>query len=497
MGLGQHSPEMGQSRAQGQPLAGTKPVDDGHLADHTEETTTEMVSDLDVVPPADTRSLRRRVIDLAWPVIGENFLETFLGIVDTLMVARLGAEAIAGVGSAIQVLFFVISSLSALSVGSAVLVAQAFGARNYYRAGQLARQSMLWSAIFGIPLGLVGIFLAEPIIGMFGMEPAVTQIGVEYLQVTMGTAVALTGLLLGGGVLRGVGDSRTPMMVRGIANVINVGLSYGLIFGQFGLPELGAVGSAWGTFMARTLALALLVGVLWRGRNGVSIRHVGRWLPDFGVAKQVLQIGMPAALEQVLISTAFLVLTVVVAGLGTATLAAHRIAMNATSLSFLPGIGFGLAATSLVGQSIGARRPDEAAATTRIATNWAFIWMTTMGVITIIFAPQLMGFFTDDPAVVGVGAAGLRVVAFAQPFWAIFFVQSGGLRGTGNTKLPLRVNATGIWCSVILAYSLIQLIGGSLAVVWAAFLVTAPGMAAILWWRFRRAMAKEAVVPVM
>jgi putative MATE family efflux protein len=440
-----------------------------------------------------SRSMRRRVLDLAWPVIGENFLEIFLGIVDTLLVATLGAGAIAGVGSALQVMFFVIASLSALSIGSAVLVAQAFGARDYQRAGELAGQSLLWSLLLSIPMAISGVLLARPIIGLFGLEPDVAEIGVDYLQVTMGTVVVLTALLIGGGALRGAGDSRTPMIVTAIANVVNIGLAYSLIFGHFGLPALGAVGSAWGTFLARALALTLLVWALWRGRNGVSIKALKRWFPDLKIARQVLNIGIPAAMEQLLISAAFVVLTMLVASLGTVTLAAHRVAMNALSLSFLPGVGFAIAATALVGQSIGARRPDEGAAAARIATLWGVLWMSSMGIIIFFFASPIMQLFTDEPDMVTIGAAGLRVVALAQPFWALLFIQSGALRGLGNTGFPLRVNATGIWLTVALAYLIIHFIGGKLNAVWGAFLITSPIIGGLLWRRFQQAIREAAI----
>ena len=154
--------------------------------------------------------MRRRVLGLAGPVIGENFLETLLGIVDTWLVAGLGAVAMAGVGSALQVMFFLIAALSALAVGSAVLVAQAVGAGDLLRASRLGRQSLIWSVMFSIPLALGGWLLSGPIIGMFGLEPEVAAIGTQYLQVTMGTVVVLVALFIGGGVLRGAGDSRTP-----------------------------------------------------------------------------------------------------------------------------------------------------------------------------------------------------------------------------------------------------------------------------------------------
>jgi MATE family multidrug resistance protein len=435
-------------------------------------------------------ALRRRVWGLAGPVIGENFLETLLGIIDTLLVAGLGSVAIAGVGSALQIMFFLISALSALAIGSSVLVAQAVGAGDTARAGRLGRQSLIWSVLFSIPLSLSGFLLSQPIIGLFGLEPQVAAIGVQYLQVTMGTVVVLVALFIGSGVLRGAGDSRTPLRVTALANLVNIPLAYGLIFGHFGLPALGPVGSAWATFVARSLALALLLAALWRGKGGVAISGRGGWRPDFGVARQVLRIGIPAALEQVLATSAFLALALVVARLGTDVLAAQRITFNALSLSFLPGVGFGIAATALVGQSVGAGRLAEGAAAARVATTWAVIWMSAIAVLLISFAPQVFELFTSNEAVIAAGVPGLRVLALTQPFWAVLFVQAGALRGTGNTRFPLMVTGSCIWASVGLAFALIETIGGGLVSIWAAFLALAPVMAFLMWRRFRRTVAE-------
>jgi putative MATE family efflux protein len=189
--------------------------------------------------------------------------------------------------------------MSAVSVGSAVLVAQAIGARNLTRASSLAKQALVWSIILSIPLSLIGEFNAHSLVSIFGMDAEVSAIGAAYLRVTMVTVVVLVMLIIGGGVLRGAGDSRTPMLVTALANVVNVVLAYGLIFGKFGLPALGVIGSAWATFAARALALVLLLIVLWRGRNGVSIRGAQGWLPDWTIGRQMLAIGVPAAVEQV------------------------------------------------------------------------------------------------------------------------------------------------------------------------------------------------------
>ncbi len=425
--------------------------------------------------------LERRVLRLAWPVIGENLLQTMLGVVDTILVASLGAVALAGVGAALQVIFVTTAALSALSVGVAVLVAQAFGGGRLAEAGQLARQGLLWSMLIGLPLTAVGLPLTPTLIGLFGLVPDVAQVGIEYLAVTMSTITTLTVMYLIGGALRGVGDSRTPMLVTALANVINVIASAILIFGWFGLPALGAVGSAWGSVIARLIGAALLVGVLWQGRNGVRAGGGGSWWPRIGVLRDVLRIGMPAAVEEVLVIGAIASLTPVVATLGTVSLAAHRVAINVLSLSFLPGIGFGLAATALVGQAIGAQRSDEARAVALIALRWTVIWMGGLGLWFLVFAEGLVSIFNRDPQLVATGAAAVRVVALTQPAWALTFALGGALRGLGDTLSPLVISGSAIWICVGLALVIVTWWAPMLWGVWLAFLIVGPFEAAIFW----------------
>src|SRR5579871_6600351 len=451
----------------------------------TSETASEGLEGALPPMPENPAALRRQVLGLAWPVIGENLLETLLGIVDTILVAGLGTAAIAGVGSGLQIMFFLLSALSALSVGSSILVAQAIGAGDPEHASRIARQSLLWSVLLSIPLALLGFGLARPLIGLFGMTPDVAHIGVGYLQVTMGTVVVLVALIIGGGVLRGAGDSRTPMVVTAIANVLNIALAYGLIYGHGGLPALGAVGSAWATFIARAFALLLLLSALWKGRHGITLSGKGGWLPDWGVARQVLRLGVPASVEQILMASAFTALMFLVARLGTDTLAAFRISISGLSLSFLPGMGFGMAATALVGQSIGAQRPRHGADVAKIATTWAILWMSAMGVAVFLLAGPIMRLFTAAPDVIRIGAEGLRIVALTQPFWAMGMVQSGALRGTGDTRYPLIIGALGMWTTVLLVWLGLTFVGGGLVTIWGAFLLTGPVTATLTWRRFR------------
>ena len=450
------------------------PSTDAPQSEFSQENRTELLENSDSPIPEDLPSLQKQVLRLAWPVIGENLLETLLGIVDTMLVAGLGTAAIAGVGNGLQIMFFVMSALSALSIGSSILVAQAIGAKEPQNASRLARQSLIWSLLLSIPLAFIGFLFSHPLMQIFKTNADVTKVGVDYMQVTMGTVVVLVALMIGGGVLRGAGDSRTPMVVTAIANVINGLLAYGLIYGHWGLPALGAVGSAWATFAARGVALLLLLCALWKGRNGVSIAGGKSWRPDWSVAKKVLTLGAPASLEQILMSLAFLTLTILVATLGTDTLAAMRISLTALTFSFLPGMGFSMAATALVGQSIGAKRPENAYGVAKIATLWAVIWMGAIGALVLIFAEPIMRRFTGDAEVIKIGAAGLRVVALSQPFWAIGIVQSGALRGTGDTRMPLIIGAVSMWSAVLLVWLGLTFLHGGLPMVWAAFLITSP-----------------------
>ncbi|NJM42035.1 MAG: MATE family efflux transporter [Anaerolineae bacterium] len=432
----------------------------------------------------NTKPLRIRVLNLAWPVIGENLLETMLGIVDVALVGVLGVSAIAGVGAAQQGLYLLISILAALSIGCAVLVAQAVGAKDLARAGRLARQSLLWSVVISVPLVAIGFIFSRPVCQHLWYECGGDRDRRGLFACDDGHRRGAGGVFIGSGVLRGAGDSRTPFIVTAIANIINVPLAYGLINGAFGLPNLGAVGSAWATFMARAVALVLLLMALWQGRNGVSIRQGLSWRLDLSVIKQVLTIGVPAAVEQILTTLAFTALTVLVGGLGTATLAAHRLVITITSFAFLPGFGFAIAATSLIGQAIGAKKFADIKPIARIAATWSAIWMGAIGLLLIAFAPLALRVFTDDQAVIDAGATALRVLGLVQAVWAVQFVYSGGLRGMGDTRSPLVLFAGGMWLSVGVAWLFLRLFQGGLVSVWSAFLITTPVIAGLMVWRF-------------
>ncbi|HEX5417143.1 MAG TPA: MATE family efflux transporter [Chloroflexota bacterium] len=435
-------------------------------------------------PPSP--SLRRRVFELAWPVILENLLQTMLGIVDTLMVGRLGADALAGVGTAQQLLFFLIAILSAVSIGSSVIAAHAIGAKDTGTASKIAKQSIIWALLLAVPLATLGAIFARNLIAVMGVTDAVALIGGDYLRVTMLAGVFLVVPFTVGAVLRGAGDTRTPLAATTIANLVNAVVAYLLIFGALGAPALGPVGSAWGAAAGRLVSCVILLVALYRGRLGFSIRGRLGWRPESGLARRVIALGAPAALEQIATSAGFLLMTVFVAELGTDALAASRVVGNVLGISLLPGFGFGIAATALVGQSLGAATPEDGEAATGIATQWALVWMGILGAFFIVLRTPLSAAFTSDQTVVQIAADCMIPLGLTQPLWAISFVNAGGLRGAGNTRYPLAMTIVGIWGTTALSVVTIGVLHLGLAYVWGGFLVFSPIASYLTWRRFKR-----------
>ncbi|MEA2597057.1 MAG: hypothetical protein QOF01_3526 [Thermomicrobiales bacterium] len=435
--------------------------------------------DVHVPPPTGQKPLlgpmtQRRVLAMALPIIGENLLQTAVGAVDTLMVARLGSASVAGVGTAAELVFFIISMLIALEVGATVLISKAFGAGDLESVRRLARQAIVWGILAAIPVSIGGYFAAGPVIGLFGTEPDVAQHATTYLQITAATSVALLLTFVCGAIFRGVGDSRTPLYASIFANVFHVVAAYLLIFGHLGLPELGVAGSAWAAALTRGTSAAILLALLIRGRRAVSIRGRAGWLPRRETGRALFRLGLPASFEQALASAGFTTMLAVVAILGTASLAAQQIGFTALSIAFMPGFGFALAATTLVGQSVGARRLGDASKAVRIAELWAVCWMAIGGVIYFVVAGPVMNVFTDDPEVVNAGVNALHAISLSLPFWAIWSVNAGALRGLGDTRTPLVMSVVTIWSAVGLAYLVVTRFDGGLGMVWGTFMFTSP-----------------------
>jgi Na+-driven multidrug efflux pump len=204
-----------------------------------------------------------------------------------------------------------------------------------------------------------------------------------------------------------------------------------------------------------------------------------------------MALGVPTALEELLISAGFMLMLAVVALLGTAALVAQHIAFTALSLVFMPGFGFAMAATALVGQAIGARDLGQARTAARLSAVWATIWMSVGGAIYFVFAPQAMRVFSDDPEVIADGVNALRALAPGLPFWALWTVFGGSLRGSGDTRTPMLMSGLCVWLALSLAWVAVRWFDGGIGTVWLMFLISAPLASLGNGWVLRRRLRSE------
>jgi putative MATE family efflux protein len=254
-----------------------------------------------------------------------------------------------------------------------------------------------------------------------------------------------------------------------------------LIFGKWGFPELGVAGSAWGSVIGWSGQVVFLLVMIGRGKRPFTFFRQRGWWPGRETTRGIVSVGGPMAIEELAISSGLAVYTGIVAVLGTASLAAHRIVFNALSLSFMPGIGLAVAATALVGQSVGARDPASGRLATKVAAQYAVLWMGSMGLLYFLAAGPIAAVFSDDAAVRSIGADSMRALATSQACWGMLFVFSGAMRGTGKSLYPAIANAIMIWAAVGLGFVAVEA-GYGLAATWLAFL-PASGIATFFIWR--------------
>lgn len=437
--------------------------------------------------------MRQKVLALAWPAIVDQTLAMVVGMVDTAMVGRLGAYALASVGLGAQVMMASTAIFGAITTGTTALVARFVGAQENTEAGQTARQSLLFGGVLAGGVAVLLLLCAPSLMrGLFGnTDPAVLELAAVYVRVVACSLVPHFLLIGVNGILRGSGDTRTPMRIMALVNATNAALNYVLIFGVGPFPRLEVQGAAIATAIAQTLGGGVALAVLLRGRNGIQLRGDGSFRPNFNVLKRVLRIGIPAGVEQIMMQTGQMVYTMIISSLGTVAYAAHRVALNAESLSFMPGFGFALAATTFVGQSLGAREPLEAERSGREAARLATMVMSAMGLVFFLFPGFFVSFFTDDQAVITASSQVLRIVALGQPFLAATMVYSGGLRGAGDTRTVLIITVVGVCVVRIgLAYVLVRM-GLGLMGAWIAMVTDLVIRGSLLRFRFAQGAWKH------
>ena len=388
--------------------------------------------------------ISRRLLDLALPLIGLNVLNVLALTVDTAMLGHIpGAEVtLTGLGFAAQILFLLMVAMSGLTVGTVALVARAHGAGQGDRVNHILAQSVQLTVLLSVVVAAVGSLLAEPLLRLLGAGPESVAAGLAYLRILLpGLVFSYLNILLAA-VLRGVGNTRLPFVVALLMNLLNACLNYGLILGNYGLPALGIEGAAIGTLIAQAAALLLMVGLISQDREaGLRIPLRPRSI-DLPLARRLVAIGTPAALDLVVFNAGFLSIIGMLGRIDEIAVAAHGIGLRVQALAFVPGMSIGQATGALVGNALGAGRPDEARAVARSAMRMCMVIMTSLGLAFIIGAGPMLQLFDIQPgtALAGHSLTWIRLLGLCMPLVALYIAMSGVFQGAGQTRIPLRIN---------------------------------------------------------
>lgn len=442
-------------------------------------------------PSVDSAAIRRQIVALAWPVVLQALLRTVLFLTDTVMLGFLSTEAVATMAAVSPMAHTLNMVLAAIGTAALATVARATGAKDEPLREREAATALVVAAAAGVIL-LATIAPFFPLLaGLFHVkgDPTSGPAAREYLGWVV---FAVPFMLLDGaaaGILRGSGDTRTPLVAAVLANAVNILGNYVFIFGKWGAPALGVAGAGLSTALAMAVEGTFLALWLFGPRSALRLRVASFATVTRDSVRRLARIAVPAAVEPLLFQGGFLLFIILMTGLGVGAMAAHRGALALESISFMPGWAVSIACGALVGQYLGERLPDHAAAAFRQAALMAVATMSALGVVFAIFPDPLFGLLISkaDPEVRAVGVLCLRISAIEQPLMAVAFVLGGALRGAGDTRSPVLVALAGIWCvRVPLSYLFAFTLGWGIAGAWVAMVLDWSTRAAVFAWVWRR-----------
>ncbi|WBW96779.1 MATE family efflux transporter [Oceanirhabdus sp. W0125-5] len=390
----------------------------------------------------ENKILMKSIIVLAIPAIIENILQFFIGVVDMYYVGGLGKEAVSGVGISNLIMNIYLSFFIAIGVGTTAIVSRYIGEGDRDSAKKSIVQSLITTSIIGIIFGVISFIFAYPILGITGAEESVLILGKKYFSIVAGPVIFLSLIMVASAALRATGDTLTPMIAVIISNIINAVLDRILVLGVGNFKGMGIAGAALATSISRFLAAAIILVVLCRK---FEIHKKFKVTIDKGVQKSLLKIGWPAATEKLVMRVGQIVYGALIIEIGTTSYAAHNIGGTIENLTYLPCLGFGIAAATLVGQKLGANKPDEAVKVGILSFIMATALMWSIALVFLIFPEKLAGIFSSDIEVIKTTADVLKIIAIFQPALSCSVVITSALQGAGDTKYPMLATLIGIW----------------------------------------------------
>ena len=390
-------------------------------------------------------SIPRHLVVFSIPMFLGNLLQAFYNTVDSIWVGRfLGPNALAAVSVGFPIIFALIALVTGLTMASTILVSQYFGARRYDQVTKTVNNSLLLLTILGVVVSAVGVIFRRPLLELINTPPDVIDMAQAYMGIYMAGLVGMFLYNAAGSILRGLGDSRTPLRFLAYATGINVVLDPLFIFGLGPLPTMGVPGVALATVLAQSIAAVLSLHYLYV-KSGIVRYRPGSFKLDWQLTKLTFKLGLPAGLQQMLVSLSFLVVSSIVNSFGSVVVAGFGAGGRLDQFAFMPAMSISMAVSALVGQNLGAGKLSRVYETVR----WSIIvavGITTLVALVAIFSPKvLLSLFTTDQAVSEAGSVYLRYMGCGYIPMAMMFTIGGVLRGTGDTMATMVLTVLSLW----------------------------------------------------
>lgn len=416
------------------------------------------------------------IFTLAWPTMLEQLLQTAVQYIDTAMVGSLGTQATAAVGATSTVNWLVSSTISALGIGFLAFVSQACGAGETKKVGRASAQAVLTVLVCGLFFTGLTLGCSSYVPVWMQVDSAIQTLTAQYFFILYSPMLFRTATIIFGTLLRAVGDTKTPMRVGLLVNIINVVLNFLLIYPRrqlFGIfvwgAGMGVIGAAIASAISFVIGGLCITVSLWRHP---VISPKGQPLkPDMEILKPCLKVALPNALQRFGTSLGYVAFATMINSIGEIATAAHTIANTVESAFYIPGYGMQTAAATLAGNALGARDNRKARKLGQMIIFVEIVLMTLSGGLLFIFAPQMMQLFSRDPAVIILGTTVLRMVAVSEPFYGVAIIIEGMMQGMGNTVLPFLFSISGMWgIRIVGTFLCTQMMGMGLVSAWACMI---------------------------
>lgn len=438
------------------------------------------------------KEVARDVVNIAWPVFIELLLGSLFGMVNMMMIGRISdsaysSAAVAAIGLVNQPLFLSISLVQSLNVGGTAIISRYYGASKWHLMENVLKHVMLLSILcFIVPLAILGLIFAPVLLSALGGEPVTVAIGVPYFRLMMLSFLFQGFTLTISAALRGVGETKIPMRNNVMANVINVCLNFVLIYGAFGLPSLGLMGTGIATVVANMTSATLMFTYLLRGKSKITFSLNKKFHFDKATIIQLFKLGVPSTMEQLLFRAGAMMFTIIVSNLGTIVYAAHQIGLNLWTLSIAPSQAFGIAAATLTGKWLGAKQSQVAKQYSVVIRYMSLSVGTIMACVFYFLGKFIAQGYSSSPQVVQQVIIVLPVLALIQPFLSEQIVLAGVLRGAGDTVWPMVATILGVFVvrTILANWFVVDLQMGIIGAWW-ALLGNQMVSSLIVWLRYR------------